>query len=76
MSAIRLVESPGAYGGTDVARRFLSVSEVAQYCAVPNAEVLSWIDAGMLSAKYMSVGNYRVTVAGMLVFLNKFDIEI
>lgn len=60
----------------DVARRFLTAQEVARYCSVPEPEVLSWIDSGMLKASYVSAGRYRVTTEDFIVFLQKYDIAI
>ena len=60
----------------DVARRFLTSHEVARYCSVPEPEVLTWIDSGMLKANYMLGGRYRVSTDDFIVFLEKYDISI
>ncbi|MDH3628415.1 MAG: response regulator [Acidobacteriota bacterium] len=61
---------------TDPNRRFLTTSEVADYCAVSNDGVLKWIKSGKLLAFCTPGGHYRVLATEFRNFLAKFEMPV
>lgn len=61
---------------TDPKRRFLTTSEVADYCAVSNDGVLKWIKSNKLRAFSTPGGHYRVLAAEFRDFLTRFGMPI
>ena len=52
-----------------VSRRYLGTSEIARICQVTSVTVGNWIRSGKLKASRVPGGNYRVTAADLVRFL-------
>lgn len=57
-------------------RRFLTTSEIADYCAVSNDGVLKWIKAEKLRAFSTPGGHYRVPLTDFREFLETFGMPV